>query len=272
MIDPTINQPAALPTPNPPTPKIGMEWPVRLRAAGIHLCISLGIAALSALLVFALWYPYPYREISSGRELFLLVVTVDVILGPLITLAIFNRAKPRAELKRDLGIIGFIQLAALLYGLWTVFIARPVHLVFEYNRFRVVHALDVPEALEAKMGAHTYPWGRPSVLALRPFANADEEYNMTIEAVSGTSLSARPELWMPYEKAAPQVLAKGQSVASLLARFPEKKGAIDSTVASTGVGASGLLFIPMVGRKTFWTVLIDAKTAEVQGFLPIDSF
>ena len=50
-----------------------------------------------ALLVFAVWYPYPYREISGGRDLFLLVVAVDVVLGPLITFAVFNRAKPRAR-------------------------------------------------------------------------------------------------------------------------------------------------------------------------------
>lgn len=255
-----------------PTLKPGMDWRARGQAAGIHLCISLAIAALAAVLVFALWYPYPYREISSGRELFLLVVTVDVILGPLITLAIFNRAKPRAELKRDLAVIGFIQLAALLYGLWTVFVARPVHLVFEYNRFRVVHALDVPEALEAKMGAHSYPLGRPTVLALRPFANADEEYNLTMAALGGTSLSARPELWMPYEKATQKVLAKGVPVSQLLQRFPARSAEINQVVRSSGLSASDLLTIPMVGRKTFWTVLVDAKTAEVKGFLPIDSF
>jgi len=62
---------------------------------------------------------------------------VDVILGPLITLTVFNRSKPRSELVRDLTVVGLIQLAALGYGLWTVFVARPVHLVFEYDRFRV---------------------------------------------------------------------------------------------------------------------------------------
>ena len=123
-----------------------INWKERLGAAGIHLGISLAIAALAALLVFGLWYPYPYREISGGRELFLLVVSVDVILGPLITLAVFNRAKPWMELRRDLAVVALIQLAALGYGLWTVSVARPVHLVFEIDRFRVVHAIDVDEA------------------------------------------------------------------------------------------------------------------------------
>ena len=75
-------------------------WRDRLKASGIHLILSLVVAALSALLVFGIWYPYPYREISGGRELFLLVVTVDVILGPLITLAIFDRSKGWPVLRR----------------------------------------------------------------------------------------------------------------------------------------------------------------------------
>jgi hypothetical protein len=46
----------------------------RLKALGLHACVSLVIAGLAAALVFLLWYPYPYREISGGRELFLLVM------------------------------------------------------------------------------------------------------------------------------------------------------------------------------------------------------
>ncbi|WP_309246762.1 hypothetical protein [Ramlibacter montanisoli] len=136
------------------------DWRARARAAGIHLALSAVVAVLAGLLVFALWYPYPYREISGGRELFLLVVAVDVVLGPLLTFAVFNRAKP--ELRRDLAVIVALQLAGLAYGLWTVQLARPVHMVFEYDRFRVVHRVDIPAELEplAPAGLEVAPWGR----------------------------------------------------------------------------------------------------------------
>lgn len=82
------------------------NWKGRLRASSIHLAISLSVTIMAALLVLALWYPYPYREISDGRILFQLVVMVDVIMGPLITFVIFNSAKPRKELVGDLAIVG----------------------------------------------------------------------------------------------------------------------------------------------------------------------
>ena len=96
---------------------------VRTRASAIHLVASTVVAALAGALVFFLWYPLPFREIAGGRELFLLLVAIDVVLGPLITLAVFNPRKPRTELVRDLSVVVLLQLAALAYGLHTVALA-----------------------------------------------------------------------------------------------------------------------------------------------------
>src|SRR5947209_6892165 len=98
----------------------------RFKASGMHLAWSAGAATLAALLVFAVWYPWPYRQMSGGQQLFLLVVSVDLILGPLLTLTVFNPRKPRKVLLRDLVIIVAFQLSALMYGLHTVYVARPV--------------------------------------------------------------------------------------------------------------------------------------------------
>lgn len=246
----------------------------RLKAAGIHLAISLAVTTLAALLVFFVWYPYPYREISGGRELFLIVVAVDVIMGPLMTLAVFNTAKPRAELRRDLGIVGLLQLAALAYGLWTVAVARPVHLVFEIDRFRVVHAIDVaPELLDkAPADLRRLPLMGPTLLSVRDFKDSKESFDATMAALQGAAIGARPDFWQPYEKSTQQVLARAKPLAELTARFPADKKQIDKALQDSGNVAIGVGYIPMVGRQSFWTVLINLKTAEVLAFVPIDSF
>ena len=251
-----------------------LNWKDRLRASGIHLGISLLIATLAAWLVFALWYPYPYREISGGRELFFIVVAVDVVLGPLITLAVFNRSKPRSELVRDLGIVGLIQLAALIYGLWTVSVARPVHLVFELDRFRVIHAIDVPEEMlsQTPPGVSAMPLTGPNLLAVRSFRDAAEEASATLVALQGLHLSARPDLWQGYEQARPRVLAAAKPAAELKRRFPQQAAQIEAAIERTGRSESGLRYLPVAGRKSFWTALIDADSAEVRGFIPLDSF
>ena len=249
-------------------------WADRIRASGIHLGLSLLIAVLAGGLVFGVWYPYPYREISGGRELFLILVAVDVILGPLITLAIFNRAKPWSELRRDLTVVVMIQLGALGYGMWTVFAARPVHLVFEIYRFNVAHAIDVqPELLgSAPAGVDALPVTGPTPLSLRPFKSEQEKIDTTLAALQGVPLAARPDLWQTYEKGVSEVLKAAKPVAQLKSRFPNRSTEIDAVLAPFGAGGQAMVYVPMVGRKSFWTVFLDPVSAEIKAFMPLDSF
>ena len=243
----------------------------KLQASAIHLCISLVVAALAAWLVFGLWYPYPYRDISGGRELFSLLVQVDVILGPLITLVVYNRAKSRRETVLDFSVIGVLQLGALLYGLWTVAAARPVHVVFEYDRFRVVSALEVPRDLlvKAPPDLRQLPWTGPTFLSLRPM-RADESLEMTMAAVGGVPLSARPELWQSYAAGHQAILQAAQPLNRLSERFPAQKFQIEQVVHGSLVD---LAWLPLQGRNAVvWTLLLDAETARPLGYLPIDSF
>jgi hypothetical protein len=249
-------------------------WRDRFQASGIHLLISLVIAALAALLVLGVWYPYPYREISGGRELFFLIVTVDVILGPLITLAIFNRKKSWPLLRRDLLVISAIQFAALIYGLHTVYVTRPVHLVFEYYRFNVVHAIDVPQEMMGKVPSEVdaMPALGPTLLSLRPFKNSKEKADATFDDLAGLKLSVRPDFWQPYEKAKAQIQAEAKPVAELIARFPADASTIRAVAQDAGRRAEDLVYLPMIGRKLFWTVLLDPATTQVVTFVPLDSF
>ena len=250
------------------------NWKGRLRASAIHLGISLCIALFAAALVFGLWYPYHYREISGGRELFFLVVAVDVIMGPLITMAIFNRTKLRRELLMDFTVVGLLQLAALGYGLWTVFAARPVHLVFEYSRMTLVHAIDVDADLLAKAppSLQKLPVTGPTVISLRPFKNSAEQFDATTAALKGFPLAARSDLWQAYEPARADVLKVAKPVAELRARFSHQAAQIDWAIAATGRPVTDLRYLPLLSRKTAWTVLLDSTTAEPLGYLPLDSF
>lgn len=245
----------------------------RLHASAIHLTISLGVGALAALLVFGWWYPFPYRELSGGWALFTWVVVVDVVLGPLITLVIFNQAKTRRHLAMDFTVIGLLQLAALLYGLWTMFVARPVHLVFEYQRMVVVHAIDiVPEMLaQAPPVWQQLPVRGPALLSLRPL-QGNEAVESLMLATGGIAQAAQPRLWQPYNDARHEILQASASLAQLKQRFPDRTDAIDRAVALTGVPAESLRTLPLLSRQKAATVLVDAQSAQPVGFIELDSF
>nr|WP_315494385.1 TfpX/TfpZ family type IV pilin accessory protein [uncultured Rhodoferax sp.] len=249
-------------------------WRDRLHASAMHLLISVLVAAVAGLLVFGVWYPYPYRDISGGRELFWLVVTVDVILGPAVTLAVFDRRKSWSELRRDMLAIAVLQIAALGYGMWTVCVARPVHLVFEYDRFRIVHAIDVPPELLPKTPSDidALPLTGPNLLALRPFKSNKEKMDATMAALQGVSLASRPDLWQPYRQSAPEILKLAKPATELKDRFPNRADEIERVLANAGLKSQGVLYLPLVGRNSFWTVFIDSADAKIVATMPLDPF
>lgn len=246
----------------------------RIRASGIHLAISLTLALIAAALVFGVWFPFPYSEISGGRELFLIVISVDVVLGPLITLVIATPQKTWPVLRRDIALVGVVQLCALAYGLWTVSVARPVFLAFEYDRFRVVHAIEVQEAKQpaAAPTKISVQWGGPQLIGVRRWRNDQEKVDMTLIAMQGVHPSYRPELWQPYAMSEPDVLKQAKPVAALKTRFPDQSAVIDKALADSGLNSGNALWLPMIGRKSFWTVLLDPVTAQPKAYVPLDSF
>ena len=251
-----------------------MQVQSRLQAAGIHLLISLAIAALAATLVFALWYPYPYRDLSGGRELFTMLVSIDVILGPLLTLAVFDIKKTRKLLVLDLVLIGLVQLSALGYGLRTVFEARPVYMVFEFDRFRVTHAADIDPVLlpQAPPALQQLPLTGPTMLTLRPLRN-DETFTAIMAAFGGAQMAFRPDLWQPYNAQAKQrAWDASKPVAALLKKYPGQQAALAQIAQDTGFSESQLRYLPAQARNTVWSAILRPQTADIIGFLPVNGF
>lgn len=246
----------------------------RLRWSGTHLLISLMMATLVAALVFLVWFPSPFREISGGLKLFFIIVAVDVVMGPAATLIVANPRKSLRELRLDVALIGVLQVAALAYGLWTMVQARPVYMAFEIDRFRVVHAVDVDPAMlaQAPEGFRTLPLGRPQLVAVRPFRSAQEQADATFAALSGVNLGARPDFWIPYGDAVSAVKLEARPLAELLQRKPEVRAATEKLVQKLGRPLEGLRYLPVAGRNLFWTVLIDPDTGMPLEYLPVDPY
>ena len=244
------------------------------RATLWHFGGSLLVAVLAGLLVFGLWFPHPYRELAGGRELFLLVVVVDVVCGPLLTLVLYNPAKPRAELWRDLGLVVLIQLAALGYGLHVVWQARPVYLVQEVDRFKVITAPELVDESVASLPAALQPrWrGGPITVAIREPKDAEERRKVLFEsAQGGRDYAERAEFYLPYEGAAAlKALQRAKPLAAFLDKQPSQRSAAADLAASKGLDMAQLVYLPVVGRQD-WVAVLDAQ-AQIQGFLKGDGF
>lgn len=252
-----------------------MKWKERAQAASVHLTASLAVAALAALLVFVVWFPFPYREISGGRGLFELVVAVDLALGPLLTFVVFNRAKPRRELWRDLSVIAVLQLAALGYGLHAVYQSRPVYLVYEVDRFQVVTAADVdPSELgQAQPALRELPWHGIQVIGARKSRNSEEMLRALDSALAGKDIAMMPSRWQPLgDDEYAQMRARGRPVELLRGRGRDGAAALDRLLAEAGLKDDDVLAVPLVSRRSDWSVLMRRQDLQIIGYLPIEAF
>ena len=66
----------------------------RWQASATHLLISVAIAAVALFVLLRVWYPPPLFTAEGGNDLLFILVAVDVVIGPLITLIVFKSGKP----------------------------------------------------------------------------------------------------------------------------------------------------------------------------------
>lgn len=247
----------------------------RWRAALIHLGCSALMAAGAAALVFLIWYPWPYSVLAGGIGLFLLITGVDVIMGPLITLVVFDRRKPWTELRRDLLIVVVLQLCALGYGLHILFVARPVALALETDRLRVVRAGDIAEdeLPLAPPGLSSLSLTGPRLLRTERPTDPTELMETVQRALAGFDLGMRPKYWRPWDDVGRrEVITVAKPLEPLRHRYGARRAEFDAAIARTGLGVEHLRYLPMLSQHDDWIALIDVRNGDLVGYAPFNAY
>ena len=248
-------------------------WREKLFAFAIHFIVTLTVALVAAGVIFFIWYPEPFGRMLGGTQLFLLVSGCDLALGPLISLVIYNSRKSRRELITDYTLVGLVQLAALVYGMYIVALARPAYLVFSKDRIEVIasQAIEDDDLRQARHEQYRKrPWLGPELVAV--VVPSEDESDALMLGLAGKDVSLRPKFYVPYESQIDQVKAKLGAVPELTTRFPAVTQEIESALRDHGIAADGAGWLPVQHRRGFWTVLVDTRSGYPFYYLPLDSF
>lgn len=235
----------------------------RWGASGAHLLISAAIATAVLALMLFVWYPPPLFEAAGGNDLALILIGVDVVIGPLLTLIIFKPGK--WGLKFDLAAIALFQLAALFYGAHIIYLARPAFVVFVKDRFEVVSAVELrPERLAA---ARFEQFRKPPLTGPMFVGGAwpaiQAEQQMLLNAnLAGEDLQHFPRYYVPYEESRPEILAKAEPLARVRKLEPAAASIVDQWLAGSGVREQDVLFLRLRARHGWVAVLVDRRTAQ----------
>ncbi len=244
----------------------------RWTASGIHLLISIGIALLFVAAMIVFWYPQPYFRASGADRLLTILISVDVVLGPLLTLIVFKTGKKR--LKFDLSVIAAVQIAALLYGASVVWQARPVFMVFVVDRFVLVAA---NELTDEDLAQARYPqfrslsWSGPVLAAAERPTDIEERNNILFGAISGgKDLDRIPKYYVPFENQTEALLKRTKPLEKLLRREDEGKELIEREVSKHSKSVKQFGFVPLVARKFDMAMLVDKSSGKPITAVPVD--
>lgn len=239
----------------------------RFQASSVHLAISIFIFLVFLSVMFIWWYPSPYFKTEAGWDVLGILIAVDIVLGPLLTLVVFKRGKP--SLKFDLSVIACVQVAALIYGGQIIYEQRPIFLIFAQGQSYLastnnVDMSQVDKSFREQMGGK----GPFSVYAKMP-DSPEAQMNLLVEQFTAgkPGLEFRPEY---YESVAPNIEEIMSTDKGIKFYFEKNKNQQALKVfMSKHVGSlDKYAYFPLVGRGML--LVVNKLDAEVIDVLEVD--
>lgn len=231
----------------------------KFKFVATHLIISICIAIFAASIVFFCWYPFPLNKAVGVTHIFLMMLGIDMVLGPFFTWLVYKEGKK--SLKFDLTIIIFIQVIALFYGVYKIADGRPVWLVYNIDRFELVKNNEIlmEKPKQVKEQYKQPSWLKPQFVAAE-FAKDKKQKNkeMFAEIMAGVSIAQRPERYVEMNQAKSKIQQRGislkelndlnnkEEVANILVKYPEANA-----------------YLPLKATAVDMTILINKEKGEV---------
>jgi len=218
----------------------------RWKASGLHLLLSICVIGGIALTTLLVWFPHGLYKVADLDRLMLIMLGIDLTVGPLLTLVVYKPGK--ASLKWDLTVIALCQIAFMGYGLHTLWQARPVFLVASDVRLNLVFANEIEpqDLVEApRQQWRRLSWMGPQLVGVKPPASAEEKSKLLTTFLStGRDLESMPRYYVDYGEVATVLLRHGKTNAT------HKRG-------ERNASEMVLVEVPLISRYGEAVMLVD---------------
>jgi len=234
----------------------------RYKASLIHLCISAVLVGTVIGIAYWIWYPGPTLEVVGAFPLIKLLVLVDLVIGPLLTLVVFVHGKP--GLKFDLTVIALLQISTLVYGSYKLFDEKPDYLVFAIDRLEFVASKQIDESAMQFEGSATEQFARLTQVFARLPENPEEYQRYLMSVMDGQpDLERRAEYWESWAAGADAIRSSVKPIDAINAISPKESENIRQAIENYGDQHPNLGVLPIGGIERDLGMLIDGDTLEV---------
>jgi hypothetical protein len=241
----------------------------RLKAFLIHLISSAAVLTLILGGLYLGWYRWPGWYLADVTKVILVMIGVDVVLGPTLTFIVANSKKPRRELVRDLGIIVVVQLCALMYGSVSLWNGRPLYYAFSESVLQQVQAYDI-DSEEAKAGVEQNPTLAPHWYSLPRWIwaplpqDADTRHRIVTSAVTGgDDVISMPKYYRRWEDGSAELKAQLKKPDDVAYFARSEKAKLKEKMKAAGFPDDQPNTMPLTGRGYPLLAVFDPKSLTI---------
>jgi hypothetical protein len=242
----------------------------RWKASAIHFAISFAVLASIFALVLWRWYPPALFGMAKAGTLLSVLAGVDLVLGPLLTLLIYRHGKK--GLKFDLAFIAIVQIAALAFGLHTVWESRPAYIVGTSDRFRLVFAneIDPPSAAKATAEYRHTPWFGPKVVSAPLPDDKKARFEAMIAAMTGLEIQYDPSKYAAYPAGNGEPVKNALAAREVLSAAPAAEQTAWQNAFARHPEARDPALLPLQSTRGSASVLLDRADGRILGYVALD--
>ncbi|WP_086930990.1 hypothetical protein [Agarilytica rhodophyticola] len=230
----------------------------RWQAFAVHLGISFLLFLALAGVIKLLWYPGLLFNTEGGWEGIKLIAGVDLVIGPLLTLLVYNTAKK--ELKRDLLIIVLMQLFCICGGMFVVERNRPIAIIYANDIFYTATRTQFEEydiavdSVPLLRGDSWLAW-----ISLDLPDDPSERRKATVERYMESDIRRAIELYQPYETNKSRLRNEGWSWDVAIERGYSPAEHLKS---------ESIRFFNLITRYDLYKIAVDVGTGKLIEVIP----
>ena len=249
----------------------------RSKAFGLHLLGSASALTLVLGSLYLGWYRWPGWYLSSVLHVVGIVVLVDLVVGPTLTLIVANPRKPRRTLARDVALIVTVQLAALVYGTVTLWSGRPLYYAFSTNSLDCVQASDI-DASEIALALRQNPALAPHWYSLPRWiwAPLPDDPDAAMQIVndatlgSGKDIVDMPRYFRPWDQGLPKLREQLMRLDEITYLNKDEKHSLRLRLAADGLAPNQRNSLIMWGGSRRVVAVFDPATLQLRALLKPD--
>ena len=239
----------------------------RFKAFAIHFSISFIIFLFLLYFILIQWYPEPLFSNDGGWRVIRIIVGVDLIIGPLLTLIVFKSGKP--GLKFDLSMIALFQIIALSWGVWNTYNERPAAIIYTLDFFTPVPAYQLAEQGFTTKELEKYGDSWP-VIIYSDIPKEKESEALAKALRAGKPLYLLTEYYSKFsKKQAPILKENSMNLAKYVENKPKLKKIYQHALL-TGTAKTNISYLALHSREKWVTVVFDLDEMKIIDTMDIE--